>query len=85
MKQRPSPRLLAAIKAVELDHFRTTDDTGAANQAMTVMNALRRQAGLPSLCLADLPSWDESRKGYYMPPGSSLLSASAILAKGGKV
>lgn len=85
MKQRPSPRLLAAIKAVELDHFRTTDDTGAANQAMTVMNAFRRQARLPSLCLADLPSWDESRKWYCMPVGSSLLTAPAALAKGGRV
>jgi len=77
--------LLDAIKAVELSHFRTENDTGANPNALMIMNAFRRQANLPRIYETDLPYYNEELKGYYMPENSNLLCAPEILARGGKV
>lgn len=77
--------LPAAIKTVEAAHFRTEHDSGAHPHARLILNAFRRIAELPYVGNDDLPSWDQKRKGYYMPPASKLLTAPDALAKGGKV
>lgn len=80
-----SQNLLSLIRNVELDHFRTIHDTGSNPNAMIVMNAFRREAGLQYITTDDLPKWDEEKKGYYMPQNSKLICAHEILANGGKI
>ncbi len=77
--------IIGLIIQVERAHFRTVHDTGANSCAMTVHNTLRVACDLPRLTTDDLPSWDEARKGYFMPPTSRLLTAPAALANGGRV
>lgn len=77
--------IVEVIKEVEVAHFRTIHDTGANQQAMIVMNSFRRAVGLPFIHREDLPTWDEAKKGYYMPVESKLLCAPDFLVKGGKV
>lgn len=69
---KPFTEAHALIAAVEAAHFRTVDDTGAHPCAMTVLNCMRREAGLPYLSRDDLPAWDGTR--YAAPPTSRLLS-----------
>ncbi len=85
MKTISRRKLLSVLREIEAAHFRTTEDTGANKTALTVWNGLRRRLGLPSIWTEDLPTWDQDRKGYFMPPASKLLTARAALAKGGKV
>lgn len=68
-----TPSLIEAIAAVERDHFRTVDDTGANPCAMLVLNYLRRQAGLPLISKDHLSKWDETVKRYVLPFDSQLL------------
>jgi hypothetical protein len=70
-----APLVHSLIATVERAHFRTTEDTGANPCAMTVMNALRRAAGLPYISRDDLPAWDG--KAYVQPAGSKLLAKHA--------
>lgn len=65
--------LLRIIEEVEKVHFRTNKDTGANLNALVVMNAFRREAGLPYIGLDDLPKWDEQEEKYVQPEGSKLL------------
>lgn len=65
--------LLRVIEEVERVHFRTDKDTGANLNAICVMNAFRREAGLPYISKADLPTWDEQDEKYVQPADSKLL------------
>ena len=60
------------FEAVERAHFRTDQDTGAAEHALVIWNAARKHAGLPYISKADLPKWDGTR--YAMPKDSNLLT-----------
>lgn len=68
----PDP-LVEAIAEVERQHFRTQSDTGAAFQAMVVLNELRSMAGLPMVSVKDLPTYSTEEGRYVMPPDSRLL------------
>lgn len=59
-------RLIEIINEIEAAHFRTQHDTGAAPQAMLVMNCFRKAAGLPPKTISDLPRWCESCKQYRL-------------------
>jgi hypothetical protein len=68
----PGSSLWNVLAEVEAAHFRTINDTGAADQARVVWNALRRRLGLPEVGKYHLPQWDGEK--YAMPADSALLA-----------
>ena len=68
----PGSPLWNVLAEVEAAHFRTINDTGAADQARVVWNALRRRLGLPEVGKYHLPQWDGEK--YAMPADSALLA-----------
>ena len=65
--------LLKVIEEVEKSHFRTNTDTGSNLNALVVMNAFRREAGLPYIGKDDLPRWNDLEEKYVQPIESKLL------------
>lgn len=68
----PGSPLWDVIAEVEAAHFRTINDTGAADHARVVWNALRSRLKLPDVEKHHLPQWDGVK--YAMPADSTLLA-----------
>lgn len=72
-----------AIERVMAAHFRTDSDTGAAEQAMLVMNAFRSCAGLEPMKISDLPRYCTTCFTYHKI-GEHLRALENVLANVGR-
>lgn len=54
------------IEEVEAEHFRTQEDTGANECAMTVWNCVRRKLGREPLIKSSLPAYCLTHKVYHI-------------------